>query len=400
MASSDEHIVVVAATRLPQARQKGALSSCSPLTLASNVAARTLQYGQVSPGCVDQVYWGMMYQTEGDTVYLARHAALIAGIPESTPAVLANRLCGSGVSALIDGARCIRLGEARVVLTGTTDTISRCSSIHFSSPLLPPELADKDPVFASTYDGFCGKTMAQLAESFAVSEGIERQQLDDYAFLSRNHCEMANESGFLHRELNNGINSKEVNGPVQDLPVHSDQLERRWQTRNSLLELQSPFGRDGRLTRGNTSAFADGAAALIIADGRIATANGWRKLARLHSWAITAANPNKIGYALVSAVRVALERADLAIADVDWFDLEEAFSVYCIYAIQELQVSPEKVNPWGGALALGHAPATSGLRSVIAAIHGLHALNGRFAVVGVGMGTSQGIALVLERIVD
>lgn len=396
-------VVILTGARIPQMRQNGPLVSATPEELASLVADSAIKRSQLAPADIGGVYWGAMYQTEGASVHLPRYAAAGAGLPPTVPTVLVNRLCGSGLEAAIQGARAILLQETEVVLAGSTDCMTRAAKLSLQNTHPLPGLStDKDPVAASTIDDLSGKRMAELAESFAQNAGISRSALDGFVFHSRKRAVKAQRQGFFADEV---IPVKGLGLPGERTgsnEVSEDQIEMRWPTRRSLASIESPFGPKGRVTRGNSSAFADGAAAIVLASRSFANRSfakrsNYAPLATIRSWAITAAPAADMGGAVLSAIKSALAKAEASIEQMDWIEIEEAFSANCVYAGREFALSEDRINPCGGALALGHPPATSGLRQLLCAAYGLHRTKGKLGLIALAAGGAQGMAMVIER---
>jgi acetyl-CoA C-acetyltransferase len=392
-------VVIVSGVRIAQARQNGVLLNAKPLDLSTLVARHAIARSGFEPKDFGTVHWGMMYQTEGSSVHLPKQTATAAGLPATVPAMLTNRLCCSGLEALIHGARAICLGETEVALAGSIDCMSRVSSLQLKPRQklnLPP--SDEDPVTNSTFDEQSGKRMAELVEHFAHNCGVDRNAMDDFAFQSRQRATAAQRKGLFDSEIVEVAAQILKNHVPGAKPLNQDHIESRWPTRESLARLDSPYGEDGRITRGNSSSFADGAAALTLASRTMTDQSQQPKLGSIRSWAITAAGPCQMGVALISALDQALTRAKISASQVDWFELEEAFAANCVYAARTLSLPMEKVNSHGGALAFGHSPATSGLCQVLRAAHGLRTSGHKFALIGLSAGGSQAMAVVLENI--
>ena len=390
-------VMIVAGLRVPQARQNGALLNATPAELAGLVASAVVERSALPRDLIHGIYWGVMYQTEGDSVHLPRYAGAAAGVPGSVPSVLVNRLCGSGLEALIQGSRAILLGEAGIVLAGSTDCITRAAQWKLSSRYpLHESSSDDDPVTASTLDRTTGKRMAELAECFCRKAGIGRAQLDEFALQSRRRAVAAQEQGFFDLEtipVGPAILKDQRLGAAG---LDRDQIESRWPAPKDLAVIESRYGGCGCTTRGNSSAFADGAAALLLASQETVQQRHCVPLAMVRAWAVTASEPCDMGGAMVSAIKQVISAAGLSLDRIDWIELEEAFSVNCVYAIRELGLNTSKVNPSGGALALGHPPATAGLRQILCASYGLKRIHGRFALVALAAAGSQGMALIIE----
>jgi acetyl-CoA C-acetyltransferase len=391
-------VMIVSGVRIAQARQNGALLNATPLDLSTLVARHAIGRSGFDPEEFDTVHWGMMYQTEGSSVHLPKQTAVAAGLPATVPAMLTNRLCGSGLEALVQGARAIALGEAKVALAGSIDCISRAAALQLKPrQKLPGIPLEEDPVTHSTLDEQSGKRMAELVECFARNCGVDREAMDAFAFQSRQRATSAQKQGLFETEIVQ-VTAKILRNDAPDAkPLNQDHIESRWPTRESLAHLDSPYGEEGRITRGNSSAFADGAAALTLASPAVMNRSKQQGMATIRSWAITAAGPCQMGEALVAALNQALNRAQISASQVECFELEEAFAANCVYATRILSLPMEKVNLHGGALALGHPPATSGLRQLLRAAHVLRTSGGKFALIGLSAGTSQAMALVLEN---
>jgi len=397
--SAARSVAILTGVRIPQARQNGVLFQTTPLTLSALVAREAVIRSGIAPERFGSVHWGMMYQTEGNSVHLAKHTALQAGLPGAVPAVLINRLCCSGLQTVVDGARLICLGETDVVLAGSVDCMSRSSSLSLvANRMLGTPCSGENPVMASTLDEHTGKRIAELVDCFARNHGITRREMNSFAFQSRERARMAQGEGVFKSEIV-PVPFHLLSSPGSaTTDLQQDQLDGRWPTCASLERLESPYGEHGRVTRGNVSTFADGAAAVVLANQAFAQKHGYRGLARIRSWAICASDAEQIGEALVSSVRLLLKRSGVAISEIDWFDFEEAFAANCVYAAKRLSLAPEKINPCGGALALGHPPATSGLRQLLCAAYALHKNGGKLALIGVSAGGSQAVSMLIERL--
>jgi acetyl-CoA acetyltransferase family protein len=281
------------------------------------------------------------------------------------------------------------------VLAGSTDTISRTGNIKLSAKL---ELASfhSDPIIDSMIDPVSTRRMGELADEFARSHEIDRCRLDLYSFASRENTRKAQAAGLLNSGLV-AVPASTLRNPQWSSALCQDQLESRWNSISDLASLESPYGASGRLTRGNTSAFADGAAAVTLTSKSLAHRFGCRILGTVRSAAITAAAPHMMGDAMVRAIQACIAKAGISLAQIDWFELEEAFAVNCVYVIRALGLSIERVNPHGGALALGHPPATSGLRLLISATSALGQKKCAFSLIALVAGGSQAMAMVIEN---
>ena len=391
----DPAVAIVSGALTAHVRQGGALAKATPLQLARVVAAAAVRRSAICPEQFGHVFWGLMYQCEGDSVYLARHAALSAGLPAKVPATLTNRLCGSGLEAVVQGMRCIQVGEAQVVLAGSTDAISRAATTRLYTSGLAPSPDHNDPLHISLRDEFCGRSMAELAESFAAAHGITRAQLDTFTVVSRRRASRARDSGVFRRLLVKLV--LPAAGASAAATVATDQLEGRWPAGAPVRKQPALFGAAGRLTRANTSAFADAAGALVLAHLETARRRRWPQLGKIRAWSIVAVDPAHMGEAMAGAIAQVLSQAGLPPERVAWYEMEEAFPAYCIHAARMLHLDRSKVNAWGGALAVGHAPATSGIRLLLSTATALKKLRRRFGLAALCIGGGQGMAVLLEN---
>jgi acetyl-CoA acetyltransferase family protein len=391
-------VVILAGARVPQMRQNGALGQATPEELSTLVASAAMKWSRLASGHIGNVYWGGMYQTEGASPHLPRYAAAGAGLGPTVPTALVNRLCGSGLEAVVQGSRAICLRETEAALVGSTDCMTRAASLVLEAARpLRGLSASNNPVTASTIDHLSGKSIAELAEDFAKACDIDRSSLDDFAFHSRRRASKAVSQGFFDHEIIPASGILLGSQHAGRTELIRDQVESRWPTRQSLAKIESPYGAGGRITRGNSSSFADGAVGLVLTTRSFARRRKCLPLATIRSWAVTAAPAGDIGGALRAAMKLALSRAELSVPQIDWIEIEEAFSVNCIHAIHEFSLPEERVNPFGGALALGHPPASSGLRQLLCAAHGLRHIKQRFALVALAVGGAQGMAIVIEN---
>ncbi|MFO0617678.1 MAG: acetyl-CoA C-acyltransferase [Polyangiaceae bacterium] len=391
-------IWIIAAKRTPFGALSGSFKGISAIDLAVLSSKAALAEGGVAPADVDQVILGNVQQTSGDAIYGARHVGLKSGVPIDRPALTLNRLCGSGFQAVVSAAEQILLGDAHVVLAAGSENMSQAPHAFFGMRDggakfgKPPVLVDT--LWEALTDSYCKAPMAITAENLAEKYGISRADADAFALKSQQRWAKAHESGAFADELV----AVEVAQGKKTIKVERDEHPRPESTLETLAKLPPVFKKDGVVTAGNASGICDGAASLIVADAETAKARGWKPLARLVQWGVAGVEPSLMGIGPAPAIRSALDRAGLALGDIDLFDVNEAFAPQFLAVQKELGLPEEKTNVNGGAIALGHPLGASGARITANLVHTLRKRGGRFGVGGACIGGGQGIAVVLERI--
>jgi acetyl-CoA acyltransferase 2 len=390
-------IYVVSAKRTPFGTFGGKLKDQSAIDLGVVAAKAALQAGNVSPEIVDHVVFGNVAQTSADALYMARHVGLKAGVPVPVPALTVNRLCGSGFQAIVSGALEILAGDAEVVLTGGTESMSQAPyavrGIRFGTRLgADPKL--EDTLWSSLHDPYAGIAMSGTAENLAAKHSISRETCDAYALRSQKTWAAAQEAGRFAAELA-PIELKGRKGPES---FATDEHPRPDTTLEGLAKLPAVFKKDGVITAGNASGICDGAGAVVIASEEAVRRHKLEPLARIVQWHTAGVDPTIMGIGPVPAIRGALERAGLAQGDIDLFEINEAFAPQVLACIGELGLPEDRTNVDGGAIALGHPLAASGARITAHLVHELRRRKGRHAVGSACIGGGQGIAIVLENV--
>jgi acetyl-CoA acetyltransferase family protein len=381
---------IVDGARTPIGAFGGGLRDVPAARLGQAAAAEALRRSGVRPADVEDVCFGNVMQTSADAVYLARHVALGAGVPEATPALTLNRICGSGLQAVVSGAHAILAGDARVVLAGGSENMSQAPHVlrgarwgyRLQSALLEDTLAGKTSVF---YDPAADLLMGGTAEVLADRYGIGRGEMDAFALRSQERALAARASGRLAEEI------VAVGEAAEDEHPRETSLEK-------LAQLRPVFRAGGRVTVGNSSGINDGACALVLASADRAAELGLEARARLVSWAVVGCEPVAMGLGPVGAARRALARAGLGLADLDLIEVNEAFAAQYLAVERELGLDRERVNVNGGAIALGHPLAASGARILLTLIYELGHRGGRYGLATACIGGGQGIAVVVERL--
>jgi acetyl-CoA acyltransferase 2 len=388
MPNGKKEIVVLSAARTPFGKFCGALKDLTATELGVAAARAAMARAGVSPEEIDHVVFGNVLQTSADAVYLARHTGLKSGVPVSAPALTVNRLCGSGFQAIISGAQLLLLGEADIVLAGGTENMSQAPHVirgaRWGIPLGEGRM--EDSLWSALSDSYCKLNMAETAENLARRYGITREQTDDFAYQSQMRAKAAQESGRLTEEI----------APIAGV-LNRDEHPRPNATRAGLAELKPAFQKDGVVTAGNASGITDGAASVVLSTAETANRRGLKPLARIVAWGVAGCDPEIMGIGPVPAVKVALERAGLALDQIDLFEINEAFACQYLAVEKELGLDRNKVNVNGGAIAIGHPLGATGARLTATLIYELQRRPARYGVGGACIGGGQGIALIIER---
>jgi len=396
MAKLSRSIVIVGAKRTAFGTMQGALQKLSANDLAVVAAKAALEQSRIDAKAIGHVIVGNVMQTSADAIYCARHVGLKAGLPITTPALTVNRLCGSGFQAVINGAEQILLGETEAVLVGGTENMSQAPHIirgarnGFPFGKAP---ALEDSLWTALTDSYCNTPMAVTAENLAVKYGITREACDEYALTSQRRWAAANEKGVFKDEIT-PIEIAQKKGTIQ---FATDEHPRPQTTIEGLAKLPPVFKKDGVVTAGNASGICDGAAMLVLTTEEFAKANGLTPLARLVQWGVAGVEPTEMGIGPAPAIRSALDRAGLALSDIDLVEVNEAFAPQYLAVEKELGLDREKTNVNGGAIALGHPLGASGARITAHLVYELARRNARYAVGSACIGGGQGLAVVLER---
>ncbi|HZC06683.1 MAG TPA: acetyl-CoA C-acetyltransferase [Ktedonobacterales bacterium] len=393
---NDRDVVVLGGARTPFGVFMGSLKEVSAIDLGAIAARGALERSGVDPKDVDQVFFGNVLQTSKDAIYLARHIALRAGAPIETPALTLNRLCGSGLQAVISGAQALLLGEATFALVGGAENMTQAPFVvrGARTGLSLGEHKFEDYLWESLTDSYCGCPMAVTAENLAKKYGITREQIDAYALRSQQTAKAAQAAGLLAEEIV-PVEITDRKGRVtqvtQDEGIRETSME-------ALARLPARFVENGVVTAGNASGINDAGAALVLATGATARERGLKPLARIVSWGIVGVDPTIMGIGPAPAIRQALKRADLTVADLDRVEVNEAFSAQYLAVEQELGLDRDKTNVNGGAISLGHPLGASGARLSITLVNELRRHNLRYGAASLCIGGGQGIAAIFEAL--
>ncbi|WDA39266.1 thiolase family protein [Sphingobium sp. YC-XJ3] len=369
----------------------------TPLTeLGVQAAKAAIDRAGLDPVNIDHLVFGNVLPVDGDGHFVSRRVALGAGLPIESSALGVNRACASGSEAIATAARMILAGDSAIGLAAGGENFSRAPYVLRSSrwatkrgPLLLEDGLDN--VYRCAFSGaYMGETAELLAERF----GYQRTEMDEWALRSQVRARNAIEKGFLAQQIV-PIMVKEKGG---DRLFEVDEYVRLDTSRERLAKLRPAFREGGTVTAGNASGVTDGAAAILVADRRIAEKLGVKPAARLVAVATAGVPPEIMGAGPVPAITKLLERQGLQVEDIDYWEINEAFAAVNIHVERQLGVSPEKTNLYGGGMSIGHPPGATGIRMTLTAIDHLTETGGRFAVVSMCVGGGQGMASLIERI--
>ena len=397
MKKLSKELWIVAAKRTPFGTMNGTLKGISAIDLGVHASKAALEQSTLKADEIDHVILGNVQQTSPDAIYGARHVGLKAGLPIETPALTVNRLCGSGFQAVVNAAEQILLGDAKAVLAVGAENMSQAP--HSVWGLRdgqkfgrPPKMVDT--LWEALTDSYCNTPMAVTAENLAEKYGITREDADAFGLRSQKKWAAAQEGGFFADE----IAPVEVKTRKGTKTLDKDEHARPETTMEILAKLPPVFKKDGVVTAGNASGICDGAAALVVVDGEWAKGRGLTPLAKILQWGVAGVDPTIMGIGPAPAIRSALDRAGIGIGDVDLFDVNEAFAPQFLAVQKELELPEEKVNPNGGAIALGHPVGATGAIITVKCLYELERIGGRYGLITMCIGGGQGIAIAIERI--
>jgi 3-oxoadipyl-CoA thiolase len=394
--------LIIDALRTPMGRFRGALSGVRPDDLAAHVVAAAIERNGVEPESVADVYMGAANQAGEDNRDVARMAALLAGLPVETPGVTVNRLCASGLEAVNQASRALRLGEGDLYLAGGVESMSRApwvvpkpetglqrgeQTMHDTAlgwRLVNPRMAER----------YSTEAMGETAENVAERYGIDREEQDEFALRSHQRAVAATEEGRFGDEIVAVEAPQDGSGPAR---VEADEGPRPDSSLEQLAKLRPAFREGGTVTAGNASTLNDGAACLVLASERRAERLGANPLGRVVSIGVAGVDPAYMGIGPVNAVPKALDAAGLTIDDIELVELNEAFAAQSIACARELGIESERLNVNGGAIALGHPLGCSGARILTTLLWEMRRRNARYGVATLCVGVGQGVATVIEN---
>ena len=390
---------ITAAVRTPIGRAGGALADLRPDDLAAATIRALIQRGRIPPGRIDDVILGCANQAGEDNRNIARMAALLAGLPVEVPGQTVNRLCGSGLQAVVSAAHAVRAREGDLFVAGGVESMTRAPQVQLKSGRAwdrsPPLVADTtvgwrfiNPLMPAEWTISLGETAERVAKIY----GIGRREQEEFALESQRRALAAAEAGSFADE----IAPLEVPAARGSRTIAADEAPRSGLSLEALAKLEPAFVREGTVTAATSSGINDGAAALSVASTQTLADLGLKPLARVVATAVAGVDPSCMGLGPIPATRKALARAGLTASQLDLVELNEAFAAQAIACIRDLELDSARVNIHGGAIALGHPLGASGARILTTLVHALRRTGGRYGLATMCIGVGQGIAVIVE----
>lgn len=387
-------VVILAGARTAIGSFGGSLAGLSPAQLGTEVAKAAIQRAGVAPTDIDHAVFGHIITTSAEDAYLAKHIALNAGMPASSAAFNVNRLCGSAVQSVISAAQLIQLGQSKIALAGGSESMSNGAYLlpKVRRGLKMGHSGITDLTLGILSDPFGSGHMGITAETVATQYGFSREDLDAFALQSQQRAAYARQQGYFAEQ----IVPLSVQAGRNDVQFEHDEHIRADISLDSLAKLKPAFKSDGIVTAGNASGLNDGAAALLLTSRFEADKRGLKPQARIVGYAFAGVEPGVMGLGPIPAVQQVLAQTGLTVADLDVIESNEAFAAQAMAVSQSLGFDNNKVNPNGGAIALGHPVGATGSILIIKLLAELKRINGRYGLVTMCIGGGQGIALLLE----
>lgn len=390
-----DDLVIVNGARTAFGAFGGGLASQSATDLAVHATKGAISRAKVDPSQCDYVVMGNVLQTSKDAIYLARHVALRSDLSEDTPGLILNLLCGSGVKSVATAEMLLNSNQAKVVVSGGTDSLSMTPYItwnnRWGNRMGPGELWDGLDIRDTYPDASMGETAENIQEKYKIT----REDQDEFALESQKRCFDAVENGRLSEEIV-PITIKGRKG--KETIVDKDEHPRPQTTSDSLKSLKPVFRKGGTVTAGNACGIVDGAAALVVTKEATASEMNLEPMARVVSWATCGVPPEIMGIGPVPAIPLALKKANLKLEDIDLIEINEAFAVQYLACERELGLDRSKVNVNGGAIALGHPFGATGTRLILSLCLELNRRKAKYGCVSLCIGGGMGIAMILENL--
>jgi acetyl-CoA acyltransferase 2 len=394
-------IAIVNGARTPFGRYCGKLKDFTAQELGAVAAKGAMERSGIDPKEFDHVVFGNAQQTSGDALYGARHVGLRAGIPIEVPALTVNRLCGSGMQAIVSAAQMIQTDEAKVVLAGGMEAMSQAPFVIRGRDgfTLAPGGKLEDSLMVALLDSYCGSYMANTAELYGSQQGITREMQDEFALRSQKCADDAYKAGHLQEEVV-PVPLRNHKGEPTGESLTEDDHRRPQTTMEGLAKLRPAFGKNGTVTAGNASGIVDGAAAVVMMSLDEARKRSLVPLGRLVSWGYAGVDPKVMGRGPVPASQLALQKAGMSLDYMDLIEVNEAFAAQYLAVEKELGLDREKVNVNGGAIALGHPLGATGTRLVLTLLYELRRRKKKYGLATACIGGGQGIAMVVESLIN
>ena len=402
MATNGSDLVIVSGARTPMAEYSGTpgyglLARTSALDLGAHAARAAMERGGVKPEDIDHVFVGNALQTSNDALYGARHVGLKAGVPEETPALTVNRICGSGLQSVVSGAQEIQLKRAKTTLCGGMENMSQAPHVIHGARggyRLSMKIEAQDLLFEALMDPYCGFFMAQTAENVAKDYEIARDAQDEFALRSHQLGTAAVNAGTFDEE----IAPITVKRGRKEIEVTRDDHIKPDTSLEALAKLRPAFGKDGTVTAGNASGIVDGAAAVVVTTREHAESRGWPVLCEIVDWHTAGVPPRIMGMGPAPAIRGVAERAGIDYKkDIDLYEINEAFAAQYLGCEKELGLDRDRCNVNGGAIGIGHPLGATGTRLILTLGMELKRRGAKLGVASACIGGGQGIAVLLRN---
>ena len=388
-------VVVLSGVRTAVGKFGGGLKDVPPTELAAQVVRESVARSGAEPSDVGHVVFGNVIHTDVHDMYLARVATINGGLPIETPALTLNRLCGSGLQAIVSAAQTISMGDAQFAVAGGAESMSRAPywvpGARWGQRMGDGALVD--PMVGALSDPFEDCHMGVTAENVAQKWGVTREDQDALAVQSHKRAARATAEGYFKDQ----ILPVEVKGRKGTTVIDTDEHVRTDASMEQMAKLKPVFSKDGSVTAGNAAGINDAAAAIVLADQEEADRRGLEPMARMIAYAHSGVEPSYMGIGPVPAVRTVLERAGLTVEDLDVIELNEAFAAQALAVAEDLKLPADRTNPNGSGISLGHPIGATGCVLTVKALYELRRAQGRFALVTMCIGGGQGIAAIFER---
>ena len=389
-------VVVLSGVRTAIGDYGGSLKDVPPCDLAAAVVREAVSRSGAQPADIGHSVFGNVIHTEARDMYLSRVAAVNGGLSHDTPAVTLNRLCGSGLQAIVSASQLIQLGDCNAAVAGGAESMSR-SQYWLPGQRFGQRMGDGaviDAMVSALSDPFDSCHMGVTAENVAAKWGISREDQDKLAVESHQRAAQATQAGHFKEQ----ILPIEIKVKRQTVPFDTDEHIRADASLEGMAKLRTVFNKEGSVTAGNASGINDAAAAVVLMERGMAESQGLKPMARLVGYAFAGVDPKYMGIGPIPAIRNVLDKTGLSVADFDVIELNEAFAAQALAVVRELDLPLDKVNPNGSGISLGHPIGATGCIITVKALYELQRTGGRYALVSMCIGGGQGIAAVFERL--
>jgi acetyl-CoA C-acetyltransferase len=393
--ASEREVVVLSGVRTAVGKYGGSLKDKPPTELAATVVREAVDRSGVQPADVDHVVFGNVIHTDVHDMYLSRVATVNAGLPVETPAFTLNRLCGSGLQAIVSAAQLVMQGDADVAVAGGAESMSRglygLPGLRWGQRM--GDASAHDMMVGALTDPFDDCHMGVTAENVAVKWGVSREDQDRLAVESHRRAAEAIQQGYFKEQ----ILPLELKSRKGTTVFDTDEHVRADATLEGMAKLKPVFQADGSVTAGNAAGVNDAAAAVVLAERRVAEERGLAPLGRLVAYGFAGVEPRYMGIGPVPAVRAVLDKKGIKVEDIDVFEVNEAFAAQALAVMRDLELPPERTNPNGSGVSLGHPIGATGCILTVKALYELARTGGHRALVTMCIGGGQGIAAIFER---